>query len=533
MIITPGVLKLIAEYELWRGRAQVRQEEEVISVDEIVARVALFYEKLREIVDWRAEHLLRKTAIERILKRRLAIHKVSEDFAENFLAELVRGGHFPNKKISFAQVDEIQTVIEKYIFIAEHSRNRQKNGGRNSADWILSIAAVEIEEALSVPRRERALIELMTEDLEKNINLVARKRDLERPLAEGEKRLQIYVAVQKTLFKLDNFSIAYHILEKFYPDWETPSQETLAYVAENLDTLRENVEKIISHPYSERFYQLAEKYDTPYLILHDILSDDTDRFEQFVNDPPSLEGAIRHAYDKRHARLRRRIGRAAFYSILSIFITKILIALAIEVPVDRYLQSELNYVAIGLSVVVPAIVLFGLVATVRTSTQRNFERVMMEVVKIIQVRGSQEPHNIFPPRKRAGLGASTVYVFYLLSFIISFGALIWVLQKLEFSPFSMVIFLMFMSLVLFAGTKIRQQARELMVETTKEGFLYNVFDIFSLPMIQVGRWLSGQIGRYNVLVLVLNFLIEAPFQIFVEFLEQWRSFLREKKDEIH
>src|SRR3989344_623550 len=511
MIITPGVLKLIAEYELWRGRAQVRQEEEVISVDEIVARVALFYEKLREIVDWRAEHLLRKTAIERILKRRLAIHKVSEDFAENFLAELVRGGHFPNKKISFAQVDEIQTVIEKYIFIAEHSRNRQKNGGRNSADWILSIAAVEIEEALSVPRRERALIELMTEDLEKNINLVARKRDLERPLAEGEKRLQIYVAVQKTLFKLDNFSIAYHILE----------------------TLRENVEKIISHPYSERFYQLAEKYDTPYLILHDILSDDTDRFEQFVNDPPSLEGAIRHAYDKRHARLRRRIGRAAFYSILSIFITKILIALAIEVPVDRYLQSELNYVAIGLSVVVPAIVLFGLVATVRTSTQRNFERVMMEVVKIIQVRGSQEPHNIFPPRKRAGLGASTVYVFYLLSFIISFGALIWVLQKLEFSPFSMVIFLMFMSLVLFAGTKISQQARELMVETSKEGFLYNVFDIFSLPMIQVGRWLSGQIGRYNVLVLVLNFLIEAPFQIFVEFLEQWRSFLREKKDEIH
>jgi len=32
---------------------------------------------------------------------------------------------------------------------------------------------------------------------------------------------------------------------------------------------------------------------------------------------------------------------------------------------------------------------------------------------------------------------------------------------------------------------------------------------------------------------VLNFLIEAPFQIFVEFLEQWRSFLREKKEEIH
>ena len=43
MIISPGVRKLIAEYELWRGRAQVRQEEEVISVDEIVAPVGFFF----------------------------------------------------------------------------------------------------------------------------------------------------------------------------------------------------------------------------------------------------------------------------------------------------------------------------------------------------------------------------------------------------------------------------------------------------------------------------------------------------------
>jgi len=71
-----------------------------------------------------------------------------------------------------------------------------------------------------------------------------------------------------------------------------------------------------------------------------------------------------------------------------------------------------------------------------------------------------------------------------------------------------------------------------MVEPIREGFLYNIFDIFSLPMIQVGRWLSGKLVRYNFLVLVLNFLIEVPFQMFVEFLEQWRSFLREKKDEI-
>ena len=131
MVIAPGVQKLIGEYDGWRKQFEFREEEEVISVDEVAARVASFYEKLREIVDWRGEHLLRKTAIERILKRRLTVQKVHEDFAENFLAELVRGGHFPNNRISFDQVDEIQAVIQKYVFIAERFREGQQRNRKN------------------------------------------------------------------------------------------------------------------------------------------------------------------------------------------------------------------------------------------------------------------------------------------------------------------------------------------------------------------------------------------------------------------
>ena len=533
MVIAPGVQKLIGEYDGWRKQFEFREEEEVISVDEVAARVASFYEKLREIVDWRGEHLLRKTAIERILKRRLTVQKVHEDFAENFLAELVRGGHFPNNRISFDQVDEIQAVIQKYVFIAERFREGQQRNRKNPTDWLFSIAAVEIEEALSKPRREHALIELMTEDLENRTQLVVRKQDTERVLPEGEKRLQIYVAVQRALFKLDPTTTAYHILEKFYPDWKVPTQETLAYVGGHLEVLHENIQKILVHPYGERFYQLAEKYDTPYLILHDILSDDSTRFSELINNPPTFEEAIRHSYNARHARLKRRIGRAALYSVLSVFITKVLIAFLIEIPVDRYFQQGINYLAIGLSVAIPSFLMMVLIFTAKTTSQRNFERVMMEVIKIIQPRQRTEPFKIFPPHRKTGLLASIVYGFYLLSFLLSFGALIWGLQELRFSPSSIVIFLMFISLVLFGGTRIRQQARELMIEPTREGFLYNIFDIFSLPMIQVGRWLSGQIVRYNVFLLVLNFLVEVPFQMFVEFLEQWRGLLREKKEEIH
>jgi len=522
MTISEGTQKLIEEYGLWRKETEVREEEGVISVDEVVARVASFYEKIRGIVDWRGEHLLRKTAIERILKRRFVVHKIDEDFAENFLSELVRGGHFPNNRISLDKIDEIQAMIEKYAFITE----------RAQSDWILSIAAVEIEEALSQPRRERALIELMTEDLGKRIQVVARKSKTSVILPEEERKLQIYVAVQKALFMLDSFTTAYHILEKFYPDWKNPSQETLEYVATHVAELQENIEKILSHPYGEKFYQVAERYDTPYLILGDVLSEEGERFADMTEDPPALEGAIRHAYNKRHAKLRSRIKRAAFYSVLSVFLTKVLLALAIEIPIEQYFGEGLNYLALGLSVAIPPFLMLGLIATVQMSSSRNFEKVVMEVMKIIQTRDREDTYTISPLKQRSGLIAGAVYGFYLLSFLISFGVLVWVLQALHFSLISGLIFVMFISLVLFAGTRLRQGARELMVEPTREGFLYNIFDIFSLPMIQVGRWLSGKLVRYNFLVLVLNFLIEVPFQMFVEFLEQWRGFLREKKDEI-
>lgn len=533
MVISEGVRKLIEEYKLWQKESEVRPEEGVISVDEVVARVASFYEKIRGIVDWREEHLLRKTAIERILKRRLAISKVHENFALNFLSELVRGGHFPNHRISLEKVDEIQKIVEKYVSLVAFHRNGEQKAQKDSEDWILAIAAVEIEEALSLPRRERALLELMASDLEKRIQIASRGKEKTETLAESEKKLQAYVATQSALFKLDNATITYHILEKFYPDWKIPSPETLTYVAEHLDQLRVNTQKILGHPYGERFYQLAETYDTPYLILGDILSEEYDRFEEIATNPAELEAAIRQAYDKRHTKLRGRIGRAAFYSTLSVFLTKILAAIAVELPIERIMGTDPNYLAVGLNVVIPPLLMLGLVATARTTSQRNFERVMVEVVKIIQVRDRQEVYKIYPLRDRSGLLAGVVRGFYVFSFLFSFGALVWILQKLQFPLFSTFIFLMFVSLVLFAGTRIRARARELMVESSSEGFFYNLFDIFSLPMIQVGRWLSSKLVRYNIFVLALNFLIEVPFQVFVEFLEQWRGFLKEKKEEIH
>jgi hypothetical protein len=107
------------------------------------------------------------------------------------------------------------------------------------------------------------------------------------------------------------------------------------------------------------------------------------------------------------------------------------------------------------------------------------------------------------------------------------------LLELNFSIFSILIFLLFISLISFAGVKLRERSKELDILEKKDSFLVFFFDIFSMPIIQVGKWLSGQWAKYNIIIVLINLLIELPFQTFVEFLEQWRYFLKEKKEKIH
>src|SRR5690606_15771711 len=55
-----------------------------LEVDELASKIAEAYEKVRKVIDWKEENLLRRGAIERILKRRL----VSELYGISILPNL-------------------------------------------------------------------------------------------------------------------------------------------------------------------------------------------------------------------------------------------------------------------------------------------------------------------------------------------------------------------------------------------------------------------------------------------------------------
>ena len=525
--------KLISRYQNWFKFTQPQEGVAVIHVDEVASRVASFYEKMRGIIDWREEHLLRRTAIERILKRRLFLKKEGKDIAESLVHELIRGGHFPNDSIAENKILDAQRLIDKYIFIVNNAPAAPKEKMKIQLyDWLMSVAACEVEETLSPPSRESALMDYMLELMQERID-VKEGIFVVKGMSEEDKKAQTYIALQKALFKLDPPIISYNLIKRWYPDWFNLSQEALEGISGDIYLLWEKIEKNFHHPLSEKFYNICERYDTSYLILGDIISADPDSAKANLENPGTLESKIREAYQARLKKIKSRMGRAAFYSTLSIFLTKILTAFAIEVPFDKYVTGQFNYLTIGMSVLIPPLLMIFLIASIRPPSKQNAEMVVLEVMKIAYERERKDVYEVRSRRKRGFVLNSIMTLLYLASFIASFGFLAWGLRRFDFSVLSIVIFLIFISLISFAGAKIRQRAKELVVEREKDSSLFILFDLFSIPIIRVGRWLSSQWVKYNAVALLFNSLLDMPFQAFVEFFEQWRIFVKEKKEEIH
>ncbi len=70
------------------------------------------------------------------------------------------------------------------------------------------------------------------------------------------------------------------------------------------------------------------------------------------------------------------------------------------------------------------------------------------------------------------------------------------------------------------------------MEEEREGFLSFLYDVFFLPVQGFGRWISNTWKQYNAIAAFFNALIDMPFTAFVEFLEGWRYFIKERKEEI-
>jgi len=525
---------LISQYQAWHQSRQQKENVSTLHVDEVASRVAAFYEKIREVVDWKEEHLMRRSAITRMLKRRLVLTKDASAIAEPLVLELIRSGRFSNDRIPDSKIEEVRKTIEKYIFILENSPKHPKEKQKlQFLNWIMGIAACEIEDILDSPLREKALMEYMT-DLMKNQIKINQGVFVVGGMNEEEKNTQIYIAIQRALFKLDSPIISYHLLKRKYAQWQNLPSSQLQEITNNIYLIWNNLDKDLNHPLTDKFYKICERYDTPYLLLGDILTEENPlEVTGKISKPENLEELTKRAYHKRLLTLKKRLFRAAIYSTFSVFATNIFSFLFIEIPLAKMITGTFTPLTILVDIGGPTLLMFFLMITVRVPQKSNLDTVVMETMKIVYQREKADVYEIKVSRERGFLIKLLIGLFYLVGAGISFGAVVWVFRWAGFPPTSLIINVMFVALIAFAGLAIRNRAKELTVEEEKTGFFEFIFDALFMPVVELGRWLSNKWQKYNAITAFFNALIDMPFTIFVEFFEQWRFFLKEKKEEIH
>ena len=81
-----------------------------ISVSQTVSFAAFLYEKLRNAVEFREDHLIRRAAIERMIKRRLILNENGRNLSEVLIKELLWARYYENNSIGEDKIGEIQSI---------------------------------------------------------------------------------------------------------------------------------------------------------------------------------------------------------------------------------------------------------------------------------------------------------------------------------------------------------------------------------------------------------------------------------------
>jgi len=512
--------------------------EPKIKVSEFISKMAFYYEKLRNSIDYKEEYLLRKDAILRILRRLIVIEGAisiqqlnPKDIAKNLLTELIRAGYLPNNKIPESKIDEIGTVIEKYIKLRKYSLVDKAAAHKERSEivkWILVMAACDIEERLGRSKVDQVIIGNMYEYLRDKIQLPP-----DSPY-EQDKDIQLYISIHRSLLKFDKDLVGFILFKYYNADWRRADEEEIARVGGKIRSLRARIEEQINHPLSKQLDKIVKRYTGFYTILTDVIKEDPAYvYESFRSDPKAFPRDIKKVCDKRYKLARTKLWRAAVRSIIYIFITKSVFAIAIEVPAIRWFGEDLNYLALGINITFPAFLLFLAVLFTKLPSKANTDKIIEGVYEITFKENERtEPFVLRKTEKRSGLLNFFFGLFYAITFFLSFGLVIWGLDKIGFNFVSITIFLFFLTFVSFFALRIRKNARELTVIEPKENIFSFIMDFFYMPIIAAGKWLSEKFARVNVFVFFMDFIIEAPFKIFVEAAEEWAKYVKERKEEI-
>lgn len=496
-------------------------EEGRISVHAAVSRISVVYEKLRNAIDYRDEHLLRKSAIDRILRRQLVLEIDPYLVASNLIKELIAARYLPNDTLPESLIDDTALVIRKLQAVYSI-----KIGDDKYQEWLRRIVSCELEELFTNPLSDKAFVSFLYQRLSERIGVKG------TTLPDPERRLHIYACCYRMLMKADDDQVSFKYLRAFVSAWMRPS-EWLDYpdaIAEELYGAHSRIQSILKSKLTQRMLRAVRPYAVALWMLRSSLQQESQPGE-LLDSREDTHKTVGDIVGKREAEARGKLFRGTIRAMIYLLITKIVFALALEVPVERLLYGTHSNTALIINISLPPVIMLFIGIFIHRPGIAN-RRKILEYVDALLTPGGPHKQEISAPRVRVGASAFFSKMLYLVMYGVSFGVIGYWLLEFHFTGIAILVFFFFLCVVSFFGYRLRMTAQEMIVLKPKERLLTAIMDFLTLPILHAGRWLSVSISKINVFAFILDVIFEAPLKLFLGVMEESLKFIREKKDEL-
>ena len=520
--IADFVADLKNNFAIEKAKKEAEKETKEAEVEEAGDSMAKLYEKVRNMIEYKDDHLIKRTAIERILKRNLIIEFRQQNFSEQFLNELVMAGYLKKNETDKKLQERIKNTIAKYQGAVKEM------GSYQMKKWLTTVASCEIEEILFPNPSRYALTRAMYQTVKQRIVVKGGNQ-----LKEGDKDIQIFLSVLRSLSKSDKATLNYSLLKIFLPAWfkSDMSEKELEKSISELPRLAKSLQNKLENPLSAKIGNAIRKYAVYFNIFYETALSNIEKIDKILANPESLKFTVQlsadEVYDREMKKFRKRVKR----SLIFLVITKIFLAVVVEYPYDRYISGQINFLPIYINLLFPPLYLIILSATIRRPSTDNSKAIAKGAEEIVYGK-TEEPIAIINTKELKTASDWSLSIFFLVTYGISFGLAIWILNIIHFNWLGILIFLFLFSVVSFFNALVRQPIRELLVAREKEGMVGIIIDTLSMPFVRLGKWMSVNFSRVNVFIFLFDIVIEAPFKVVVRFIQQWAGFIRRKKEEI-
>lgn len=513
----------LQKIEAYEAQLLAHRENDTVHVPKVGSTLSTAYEQLRNASEYSEGDLLQQRAIRRFLKRSLSFHaKVSTaHLGDELVAELTQAEYLQNDHTSKGDVHAIAHHIKRYYDAYWSYAETVHSAAKRHVfqEWLLDVLAVRCEQTLQSHIRQLHFAHFAFTNMYEKLDLHQVKRKHEH-IENDDLPIVLYVAVHRALLKSDNATIRTALIDSYRQDIDDIHQ---------FESFNRKIDHLMETKTVVYTTRIVGKNGAPLRFIYTgFFASDAPLTSHSLRSPENLEQNLHRHIEQEYGALNKRLDVGIVRSIIFLLITKGVVGFAVEVPYDMLVSGAIIWKPFLINLFFPAVFIAFTRLTLSTPVSRNTTAVIREIRSMLF---TNEPATT-PIRMQRDSSSVGFNVAYVITFLIVFAGLIYLLYNLQFNIVQGIIFFVFLSTASFLAFRLSRQIHELEVVNTPLGTISLLRDVLYMPFIYVGQQISYRYSKINIVAMVLDILIELPLKTVLRLIRQWTQFLNDKKDDL-